>query len=64
MTWGQTNIIVVEDGHTFTDETTGEEHIVTKGNMVTEGVWKVYCVQSDYDLIQPTEPRTDAAKKE
>lgn len=46
------DILVVEDGRTFTDHKTGETHTVTKGNMVRHGLFRVYVVQSDYDAIK------------
>ena len=44
--------IVVEDGHTFRDPHTGKDHIVTEGQLVFQGLLRVYCVQADYDRIK------------
>ena len=46
----------VEDGTTFTDEATGEKHVVSKGNMVRQGLSRIYMVQSDYDLLKAKVP--------
>lgn len=60
--FGGVELIVVEDGHEFHDDMSGQTHVVTKGNMVTQGTppRRVYLVQQDYDAIKSRlQPKND-----